>query len=486
MPLHYTDHFRTMIVPNYFPQAGVDGSPSPTLVNARPPGVTHTASLANMRTTFDEHKTVRGKRPVAGPFDGVRVIEISEGMGPPLGAMLLGDLGAEVVKVEPPQGDRVRGTPAFHVLNRSKRGLVADLTTADGQKRVEPLLRGADVAIIGGGPASHKARSLGAKALLRANPQLIVILAPMYGLRGPYADLPEEEGLLGALSGAYAHQASRSGKAIYQTIHVGMAGQGVLVALTAAAGLIKRERTGRGDVIEVSGLAAWYQYAAHIFLYPSIDLPRLQFRSASGSANYGFYETADHRWFFVGAPSPRDFIKLVNAFGIQDVLGDPKYAHGAPTAHPDEMQRLRERCQKIIRSHPAAYWEDRLIANDCAYGFLQSREEYIQEEQVLIMEMVQEVKDPELGLTRQMGISLNAYRSPGTIQSPAPRLDPTAPPPAWEPRVVLAPSGTKSASPLPLEGFCSPRRCDLGRRQLRANAPRRSGDECDQGRASGR
>ena len=191
-----------------------------------------------------------------GPFHGVHLLEISEGVGPPLGAMLLGDLGAEVVKVEPPQGDRLRGTPAFSVLNRSKRGLVADLTTAEGRTMVQPPLRAADIVIIGGGPASHRARGLDATALLRANPQLIVIFAPMYGLRGPYADLPEEEALLGALAGAYTFQGSHSGKPIYQTIPVGANGQGVMVAQAAAAALINRERTGHGDILEVSGLAS--------------------------------------------------------------------------------------------------------------------------------------------------------------------------------------------------------------------------------------
>ena len=396
-----------------------------------------------------------------GPFRGVRILDCSEGIGGPLAAMLLGDLGADVIKVEPPAGDRLRGTPAFHVLNRSKRGLVADLRSDAGRRRLAPLLRDADVLILGGPPSTYAERGLDPESLHRTHPQLIVVQVPMYGRQGPFVDLQEDDAMLSALCGPVGTQPSHSGRPVYQTLPASSAGQGILTALTIGACLVNRERTGRGDGVEVSGLTAGYAFMASLAIpdvAPAVERltnPRFAYPT------YGFHQGSDGQWFFIGAIGIRDWVRIANALGLDDFLNDPAFSAGVlGVERPEDARRLLEKLEAIFRTQPRAHWLQVMIDADVAVGPLQSHEEFMQEEQVQHIGMVANVEDAELGPTQQLGLPIIASRTPGAIQGGAPRLDPAAAPPTWT--VPIEPRGGDGGNgmaaelagrDLPLSGF---------------------------------
>ena len=149
----------------------------------------------------------------------------------------------------------------------------------------------------------------------------------------------------------------------------------------------------------------------------------------------------------------RDWLKFAPAFEVEDLLTDPRYAQGPLGVSDEEQLRLRQRLEETVRTKPLAYWEQRLIEYDCAFGVLQSREQYIEEEQVRLMEMVLEVEEPELGPTKQMGIPIDAYGTPSAVQRAAPRLDPSAPAPGWKPRKIATVKGATGSSALTLDGI---------------------------------
>ena len=301
-----------------------------------------------------------------GPFRGVRILDCSEGIGGPLAAMLLGDLGADVIKVEPPAGDRLRGTPAFHVLNRSKRGLVADLRSDAGRRRLAPLLRDADVLILGGPPSTYAERGLDPESLHRTHPQLIVVQVPMYGRQGPFVDLQEDDAMLSALCGPVGTQPSHSGRPVYQTLPASSAGQGILTALTIGACLVNRERTGRGDGVEVSGLTAGYAFMASLAIpdvAPAVERltnPRFAYPT------YGFHQGSDGQWFFIGAIGIRDWVRIANALGLDDFLNDPAFSAGVlGVERPEDARRLLEKLEAIFRTQPRAHWLQVMIDAEC-------------------------------------------------------------------------------------------------------------------------
>lgn len=191
-------------------------------------------------------------------FTGARVIDATQGIGGPFCGMWLADHGADVVKVEPPAGDRQRGTPAFHVLNRGKRSVRLDVETAGGRAALRRLIADADVFLYDWPPADARRLGFDEAPLAVAHPHLVCGYLPAYGSRGPYADLPPDEGLVQALAGVQQAQFRYETTPVYINLPVSGYAQGIVAANAVAASLLSRARTGAGDWFEVSGISALF------------------------------------------------------------------------------------------------------------------------------------------------------------------------------------------------------------------------------------
>ena len=190
----------------------------------------------------------------AGAFYGIRMLDFTQGIAGPYAAMLLAEQGADVIKVEPPDGDRMRGKPAFYVLNRSKRGVVLDLESSDGHAKALELASGADVVIVDGLAEALERRGIDYATISGRNPTVVYCNVPLYGSRGPNANLPPDDDLLGAVSGTFGMQWSYGEAPVYLVTPIASYAAGILAAGAIGATLFDRARTGRGDYIEVSGL----------------------------------------------------------------------------------------------------------------------------------------------------------------------------------------------------------------------------------------
>ena len=386
-----------------------------------------------------------------GPYDGLRVVEMSEGVGGPMAAMLLADLGADVVKVEPPRGDRLRGTPAFHVLNRSKRGVALDLTDAADRTRLEPLLRRADVVIQGGLPEQYDLIGLGSDALRQANPRLVVLQAPYYGSAGPLRETPEDDTLLAAMSGMLRQQWAYTDQPIALTIPLAGYAHAIMAVNAVAAALLEREASGRGQVVECSGLGGAYAFQSGSFVFGDQTSLMSGLRDPKGvSPGYALYEAAGGDWFFVGCLTPAFWTKLLLILDLPELLADPELQDG-PLAmtEPAISARVRARLAPVFASQSREHWMQVLAEADVPRGPVQTRLQFMAEPQVRHMNMVVTVDDPELGRTRQMGLPLSFGATPGAVQSPAPRLDALAPLPGWPARdAAVSTSATRARAPL--------------------------------------
>ena len=386
-----------------------------------------------------------------GPYDGLRVVEISEGVGGPMAAMLLADLGAAVVKVEPPQGDRLRKTPAFHVLNRSKRGVVRNLQNPADRARLEPLLSRADIVIQGGLPDQYDPIGLGADALLRANPRLIVLQVPYYGSAGPLRETPEDETLLAAMSGMLQQQWAYADQPIALTIPLAGYAHAIMAANAVAAALVEREASGRGQVVECSGLGGAYAFQSGSFVFGDQTSLMSGLRDPKGvSPGYSLYEAAGGEWFFVGCLTPAFWTKLLLILDLPELLADPELQDG-PLAMTDPgiSARVRAHLAPVFASQSREHWMQVLAEADVPRGPVQTRLEFMAEPQVRHMNMAVTVEDPELGPTRQMGVPLSFSATPGAVQGPAPQLDALAPLPDWPAQpATVSTSATRSRAPL--------------------------------------
>jgi crotonobetainyl-CoA:carnitine CoA-transferase CaiB-like acyl-CoA transferase len=398
-----------------------------------------------------------------GTFDGIRVIDFTQGRAGPYAGMLLAEQGADVIKVEPPAGDRARGTPAFHVLNRSKRGIVLDLTRREGRARARDLAAAADVLLVDQLPEHAKRQGIDCARLSRENPGLVYCSMPPYGSRGPLATLEPDDTLVAAVTGVLGLQWSYCESPVFLVVPIVAYATGVLAALAVAATLFDRARSGHGDHIEVSGLGGAFALQTSAYLVPlgALDVIRLSARKGTPRGpwpTYRVYEASDGEWFFLGALTPAFWTKLAVALGIEEYLADPRF-ETAPLGYPvpEDAQELSDRIAGIFATKPRQHWLDFLRQADVPAGPVQARDDYFQDPQVLHNGMRVEINDPEVGPTVQMGVPLLLRDTPGGIRGPAPLLgqhnEPvlTTPPPAR----AAAPPAAKGRLPggAPLDGI---------------------------------
>jgi crotonobetainyl-CoA:carnitine CoA-transferase CaiB-like acyl-CoA transferase len=207
--------------------------------------------------TAQEHQS-------AGVLGGLRVLEIAEGVAGPLSGMMMRRLGAEVAKIEPPQGDWLRQIPPmvdgnsalFLQLNPGKRSILIDLRTAQGRKQVAQLARDADVLITGYRPGKLTRLGISYEDLKRDNPRLIYCQLTGWGAEGPMADLPATELAVQTMAGLTRHLGLKNGPPVRQGFDMASVATGIAATQAILAALYWRLRSGEGQRVEVSMLAS--------------------------------------------------------------------------------------------------------------------------------------------------------------------------------------------------------------------------------------
>ena len=303
-----------------------------------------------------------------GPLDGVRVIEMA-GMGPgPFAAMLLADLGAEVVRVDrwsssgdlPDTERRVRGTdPTRYVLHRGRRSLGIDLKATGATELLLDMVAQADALIEGYRPGVMERLGLGPDACLTRNPRLVYGRMTGWGQDGPLAATAGHDINYIALSGAL-YQVARPGERPLPPVNfVGdMGGGGLMLAYGMVCGLLAVARGGRGQVVDAAitdgsalltamlyGLVAQGRWSA---------TPGTNFAD-TGAPYYEVYETADGRHVAVGAIEPRFYATLIGKLGLEP---EDEATQNDRSRWPETKRRFAEIFRTRTRDEWAAFFED--------------------------------------------------------------------------------------------------------------------------------
>ena len=301
---------------------------------------------------------------MAGPLTGVRVVEVGNYMAAPFCAMQLADLGAEVIKVEHPDGgDQVRSSAplidgegsAFMRLNRNKRSLALDLKTDQGKEIFRRLVGTADVVVENLRPGTMTDLGLDYGNLERINRGLIYVAASGWGQDGPLRDQPGMDIMAQARSGLMSITGMPGGEPVKVGVPVCDLVCALYVALAAVVALYARRDNGQGQLIDVSlleagvSLAIWE--AGSFFATGAIPQP-------SGSAHqsaapYQAFRTADG-WLTIGATTPANWKGLCEALDLQGLLEDERYAD-ASTRHRNR-EALAATIESVTSSQPTGHW----------------------------------------------------------------------------------------------------------------------------------
>ncbi|WP_412565973.1 CaiB/BaiF CoA transferase family protein [Streptomyces decoyicus] len=363
--------------------------------------------------------------PSSGPLAGLRVLDLATLFAGPLAATLLGDYGAEVIKVEHPQRpDPSRGHgPAkdgiglwWKLLGRNKKTLTLDLSHPDGRDVLLRLAAGADVVIENFRPGTLERWGLGWDELSAANPRLVLARVTGFGQFGPYARRPGFGTLAEAMSGFAAITGEPDGPPTLPPFGLADAIAAMATSYAVMAALHGRAATGRGQVIDLALIEPmltvlgpqplWYDQLGHI-------QPRTGNRSAN-VAPRNTYRTADGSWVAVSASAESVAERVMRLVGRPEVIDAPWFATGAGRArHADELDTA---VAGWIARHDRAEVVAAFEKAEAAVAPVYDIREVMADPQYQALGSITEVPDDELGTLRMQNVLFRLSETPGAIR----------------------------------------------------------------------
>jgi crotonobetainyl-CoA:carnitine CoA-transferase CaiB-like acyl-CoA transferase len=363
------------------------------------------------------------------------VIEMGAGsIGASFAGMMLADNGARVVKVEPPEGDRLRAQhrSGFLVWNRGKESLVADLRTEDGRAQVRALAADADVVIEGFRPGVTEGWGLGYEQVRATNAGLVYCSVTGFGAQGPYARFPAYEGIVAAKAGVYnlGPFGYRSGP-IFVSAPLGSVGAGHMACSGILAALIARERTGRGQHVEATILQGFNPldyFGTMTWQHTQQTTGDAHGSSATsavmGASRYSFFvPTQDGRWVSFTQMLPHQAHALSRAAGIEHTIDDPRFDQQPQFGTAEDAQAWEDLLWEAMAQQPYEHWEKAFLADpDIAFELARFSEEGLDHEQIRHNGEAVTVDDVEHGPVEQVGPVARFTETPSRIDRSAPRL----------------------------------------------------------------
>jgi len=362
-------------------------------------------------------------------LEGVRVVDSTQVMAGPFCTMLLGDLGADVIKVEPPGGDSTRtmagsrGTesPGFWSINRNKRGVVLDLKDPRGQEVFRALAARADILVENYRPGAMDALALGYAQLHGLNPGLVYASISGFGATGPYASRGGFDLVAQGMSGIMSVTGEPGRAPAKCGVPLTDLAAGLLALQAILAAHIHRLRTGEGQRVDTSlleaGIALSIWESAQYFSGGGIPEPM-------GSAHrmFGPYQAircADGH-ITLGAANKRTWERFAQALGRPDLVDRPEYAEAEDRVR--NRHRLVEEIEAITVSQPRAHWMSVLDDAGVPCGPILDYAEVFADPHVRERGMVQEMEHPEGGRVRVVGPAVKLSETPARLRRPSPRL----------------------------------------------------------------
>ncbi|WP_322796796.1 CoA transferase [Tepidiforma sp.] len=350
-------------------------------------------------------------------FDGLRVIDFSQGIAGPLATMLLADLGAEVIKVEPPGGDRMRHHPGYWCWNRNKQVVTLDLHRFEDLSAARRLLATADAAVFDWLPGELERSGLDSVSVRGADPALVHAWFPPYSPAGRWSQLPPDEGLLEAVSGVAWLQMSYEDRPTCLVTPQVQYGQGMLGAGVLASALYAKRRTGQGQTVVVSGLHGVAAVESGGTIRAG-EMFRLGGRGSRGGVpNYRLYECADGKWFFLGTLTPQFFLKALEATDMLHLMAlEGVEGEFTNLLKPGINQQVIEALEARFREKPREEWLRILHEAGVPRGPVGTIEEWFASETVRANGMRVELEHPDLGTVVIPGVPVKLSATPGSVR----------------------------------------------------------------------
>lgn len=366
---------------------------------------------------------------MTGPLKGIRVLDLTSMISGPIATMMLGDQGADVIKVEPLTGDLVRGLRAdgagglsamFISSNRSKRSLALNLKDPGGLELLKRLIPTADVLVQNFRPGAIERMGLGEDTVRALRPDIVYVSISGYGETGPYAHKRVYDPMIQALSGLTSIQAdAATGRPRMVRVIVPDKLTAVTAAQAITAALFARERTGKGQHIKLAMLDAMVAFLWPEAMTGYTFVGREVHTSRSQLTQDLIYETVDG-YITVGAVSDTEWKGLCRALDKSEWLEDERFK-----TLGDRSRNIKDRLDltaDALKGNTSEYWLARLDAESVPCAPVLSRAEAIEHEQIRANELIRELEHPVVGTIRQPRPAARFDGTPADIQRHAPSL----------------------------------------------------------------
>lgn len=363
------------------------------------------------------------------PLAGIRVVDLTRILSGPFCSMLLGDLGADVVKIEAPDGDHVRKQGAivegmswyFASFNRNKRSMTLDLRSEEGKAVLHRLVAGADVLVENFRPGVLDKLGLGPAERERLYPRLVVASVNGYGSTGPYADRPAFDFIAQAMSGFMSVNGTAESGPLRCAPPITDLVAGLYAAFGVLAALRVRDRDGRGQAVEASmmmGMMSMMAYLSAAQLATGATPPPTG-NDHPVASPYGLFRAADGGVAVAPSTDPilRRFLRTI---GLETVLADPRFATNADRVA--NRAALNALIDAAMQGETQATWIERLNAAGVPCGRVQTLAEVMVDPQVAAQDMVLDVPHPGHGTVRMTGFPVKLSHTPSRVNRPAPDL----------------------------------------------------------------
>jgi crotonobetainyl-CoA:carnitine CoA-transferase CaiB-like acyl-CoA transferase len=364
------------------------------------------------------------------PLHGIRVLEVGSFFAGPFCSAILGDLGAEITKIENPDGgDLIRGTGPFVAgessifirLNRNKRSVALDLRDEQGKAAFRRLVERTDVLVENLRPGAMERLGLGEAVLESINPGLVYAAVSGWGSEGPYAQWPGLDIIAQAMSGIMSVTGEPGQPPVKAGVPLCDLTAGLYAAVGVLAALRARDRDGTGDVVDVSlfesGVSLTQWEAAEYMVSGALPLPH-----GSAHQNFAPYQavSAADGYFVVGAASPRTWEAFCSVLGQPELMDDPRFSDNS-SRHANR-QILIDHIEQTTRLRPMSYWltEFRAVAVPC--GAIQRYDEVVNDPHLAARGFFRDLPHPTAGTVKVFGSPIHFARAHTRFERAGPLL----------------------------------------------------------------
>jgi formyl-CoA transferase len=363
-------------------------------------------------------------------LSGIRVLDLSRVLAGPYCTMVLGDLGADVIKVESPEGDETRGwgppfaegeSAYFLCLNRNKRSIVVNFKTEEGRAILRQLVKHSDVLVENFRVGTLSRFSLDFGSVSAINRRLIYCSITGFGQTGPLRDKAGYDFMIQAMGGLMSITGERDGEPMKVGVAVAdlFAGQNAVIAILAA--LQARTQTGRGQHLDISLLDSQAGMLANVASNYLIsgNLPK---RYGNAHANIVPYQSiqASDAWFVITVGNDKQFERLCEVLGNQELAHDPRFHLNS--GRVENREELISLLKPIFLKKTAAEWLSTLEAAGIPCGPINTLDKVFAESQLEAREMLVHMRHPEIEDLKLVGSPLKFSETPVEYRLPPPRL----------------------------------------------------------------